>query len=35
LINSHDFAVQKRIGWEPFASGCNMRELSGKEIASA
>jgi hypothetical protein len=34
FIDGHDFAIEKRIGWEPFAGAGNMRELGGEEISS-
>jgi hypothetical protein len=30
FIDGHNFAIEKRIGWEPFASRGNMRELVGE-----
>ena len=32
IVDGHDFAVEKRVWWEPFAGAGNMRELGGKEI---
>lgn len=34
FIDRHDFAIEKRIGWEPFAGAGNMRELGDEEISS-
>ena len=34
FIDCHNFAIEKRIVWEPFAGAGNMRELGGEEISS-
>ena len=34
FIDGHDFAIEKRIDWEPFAGAGNMRELGSEEIPS-
>ena len=34
IIDGYNFAIEKRIDWEPFASRGNVRELGGEEISS-